>query len=361
MPYQLVYLPKSGNKNYWTKNNRFTHKLTQHLFWETPALIQNALPALKQKNPTLFTNKRDDRFYIYDDTGQLISRVIQLPGLGEQTTNKTKPNIKLTAKAYYAITTSIDGVAYYYDSTKGKNGRLVTPGDGNIRFWKHSEFEKVVATAQNLCQNKNFLAKGPILRPDQLKVINVRSGQVVWPLALNSQSSAPTATVDKVTALLDEVREQFHGHLGSAKGEEFVNDENEQATIPTVDMDKFAASKLFAALCYLVEAVTQRSAFDKLLNIYDKELLQDYLHYAELTDVHQIDSTAFVQSLQQMRVARRRIKDICVLLQTIDENLDSSRLLRQLLGHQSLHNQYHFRNHELGDQLLGMTASSQEK
>lgn len=32
MSYQLVYLPKSGNKNYWTVNNYFTHKDNQHFY-----------------------------------------------------------------------------------------------------------------------------------------------------------------------------------------------------------------------------------------------------------------------------------------------------------------------------------------
>lgn len=70
MPYQLVYLPKSGNKNYWTTNSNFTHKPANHLSWDNLAQLIADFPVLKAQYPTIFNNRRDDRFYVYDDDGK---------------------------------------------------------------------------------------------------------------------------------------------------------------------------------------------------------------------------------------------------------------------------------------------------
>lgn len=61
-----------------------------------------------------------------------------------------------------------------------------------------------------------------------------------------------------------------------------------------------------------------------------------------------------------MRQQRRKIKDLSILLDTIDENIDQALILKGLLGHQSLHSQYHFRNRELGERLLTMINPSLE-
>ena len=58
-----------------------------------------------------------------------------------------------------------------------------------------------------------------------------------------------------------------------------------------------------------------------------------------------------------MRQERRKVKDLSVLLNAIGDNIDQTTILKQLLGHQSLHNQYHYRNHQLGDQFLKMIDS----
>lgn len=108
-----------------------------------------------------------------------------------------------------------------------------------------------------------------------------------------------------------------------------------------------------------IAALNQRPAVNELLSVYDKLILQDYLHTAELVGSH-IDGDAFVASLHQMRQQRRKIKDLSILLDTIDENIDQALILKGLLGHQSLHSQYHFRNRELGERLLTMINPSLE-
>ncbi|MFR0771834.1 MAG: hypothetical protein ACLSH6_08470 [Limosilactobacillus pontis] len=65
MSYQLVYLPQSGNKNYWTINNSFTHKDDQHRFWAQLAQLCADFPGLKEKFPTRFANKRDDPNFLH--------------------------------------------------------------------------------------------------------------------------------------------------------------------------------------------------------------------------------------------------------------------------------------------------------
>lgn len=54
MSFQLVYLPKSGNTNYWTVNNYFTHKDNQHFYWDQSEQLCDEFSRLKKKFPTLF-------------------------------------------------------------------------------------------------------------------------------------------------------------------------------------------------------------------------------------------------------------------------------------------------------------------
>lgn len=363
MSYQLVYLPQSGNKNYWTINNSFTHKDDQHRFWAQLAQLCADFPGLKEKFPTRFANKRDDRFYIYTDDGQevalLASQLKNTETATSQSTTTPQPPTQLTVppKGYYAIAARVGGILYYYSSKTGTNGAMIGAQDGIIRFWKQHELNKAIATVRNLCQNDKFLRRLPGLRPEMLTVINARTGTSVWPLNNVDQEAATPVEAESANqnaALLTEVKQLLSNHFDPAKHEGIHNDQGFRFDPPTVDLDQYDASKVFAALCYLIEALNQRPAVDELLNIYDKLILQDYLHTVELVDNQQIDGDAFVAAFHQMRQQRRKIKDLSILLDTIDQNINQTLLLRELLKHQSLRNQYHFRNRELGARLLSM-------
>lgn len=361
MPYQLVYLPKSGNKNYWTIDHSFTHKMKNHCFWDDSAQLIADLPTLKAQYPTIFNNRRDDRFYLYDEDDKPVANVMEMmiaPTADTfQTTGQPSaiPIIAHGSKEYYAIRADIDKQQYYYDSSKGKNGSFVTLGAGEIRFWKRQELDKAIATAQNLCRNKNFLKKLPGLTPKNLIVVNIRTNESVWSAqSMEAENANQTSPTDE---LLAKVKAQLDEHFDWSDRGEILNDQGEQLKMPTVDLEHYSAPQVFAALCYVIEALNQRATVNSLLDVYDQFILQDYLHTVELTDAHQLDSAAFIESLQKMRQERRKVKDLSVLLNAIGDNIDQTTILKQLLGHQSLHNQYHYRHHQLGDQLLKMIDS----
>lgn len=366
MPYQLVYLPKSGNKNYWTNDHGFTHKLKNHRFWDDSAQLIADFPALKVQYPTVFNNRRDDRFYIHDDNNAVVVKLMEklIPSDAASQTDAQPPAIpiKYNAKEYYVIRADIGEHQYYYDSGIGKSGALIVPGAGEIRFWKHHELDKAIATAQNLCRNKNFLRKLPGLLPESLAVINIRTNQTVWPaqpsklVAAIQNTDQPSQTTD----LLEKVKTQLSDHFATANHESLLNDQGEQPEELVVDLDRFNAARVFSAFCYLTEALAQRITVNKLLDNYDQSMLQDYLHTVELTDKHQLDSDAFVESLRQTRQERRKVKDLSILLNTIGDNINQTTILKHLLNHQSLHNQYHYRNHELGNRLLEMSKPAIE-
>lgn len=353
MPYQLVYLPKSGNKNYWTTNSNFTHKSANHLFWDNSAQLIADFPVLKAQYPTIFNNRRDDRFYVYDDADKMVGNLIEkLDTLSAENPQSSwqLSTIKYPPKAHYAIRATAAGRQYYYNSSKGK---FISPGEGEIRFWKQQELDKVTATAQNLCRNKNLLQKLPGLLPEQLLVINIRTNQVVWPpqQPVSVQKVKQTTSTDN---LLERTKAQLNEHFTQSDQEVVLNDQAEQQEMLTVDLKRYSAPQVFAALCYIIEALDQRTAVNKLLDTYDQAILQDFLHTVELADIQQLDSTAFVKSFHRIRQERRKIKDLSIILNTIGDNIDQASILKQLLNHQSLHNQYHYRNRDLGDQLLKM-------
>ncbi|MGM9907940.1 hypothetical protein [Limosilactobacillus sp.] len=365
MPYQLVYLPKSGNKNYWTNDHGFTHKLKNHRFWDDSAQLIADFPVLKAQYPTVFNNRRDDRFYIHDDNDVVVIKLMEkliVPAASQPIAQPPAIPIKYNAKEYYVIRANVGERQYYYDSGIGKSGALIVPGAGEIRFWKHHELDKVIATAQNLCRNKNFLRKLPGLLPESLAVINIRTNQTVWP----AQPSRPVAAIENTdqpsqpTDLLEKVKIQLSDHFATANHENLLNDQGVRPGELVVDLERFDAARVFAAFCYLTEALAQRITVNKLLDNYDQSMLQDYLHTVELTDPHQLDNDAFVESLRQTRQGRRKIKDLSILLNTIGDNIDQATILKHLLSHQSLHNQYHYRNHELGNRLLEMIKPTVE-
>lgn len=94
MPYQLVYLPKSGNKNYWTIDHSFTHKMKNHCFWDNSAQLIADLPTLKAQYPTIFNNRRDDRFYLYDEDNQPVANVMEMMIAPPQTLPKRPDNLQ---------------------------------------------------------------------------------------------------------------------------------------------------------------------------------------------------------------------------------------------------------------------------
>ena len=66
MTFELVYRSSKGNKNYWTTKHHFTRKESDHYQWETIQRMNTEFPQLKFNYPTLFANKKIERFYYLD-------------------------------------------------------------------------------------------------------------------------------------------------------------------------------------------------------------------------------------------------------------------------------------------------------
>ncbi|QZN92267.1 hypothetical protein KZE55_05385 [Limosilactobacillus panis] len=72
----------------------------------------------------------------------------------------------------------------------------------------------------------------------------------------------------------------------------------------------------------------------------------------EIVDISQLDTEKFAERLHQVRVKRRRVKDLAILLAVLADSFNPERVLKALWENPSLKNQYYLRNKEVGDALL---------
>lgn len=196
-------------------------------------------------------------------------------------TPKQSSLLAVPPKGCYAIAARVGGTMYYYSSKTGANGAMIGPQAGEIRFWKKSDLAKAMATVRTLSVNTKFLHRLPGLQPAMLTVINARTGAAVWPINNLDQPTTPEQAEEDVAtnaALLAEVKQQLSDHFNPDKQESIQNDQGFRFNPPEVDLERYDARKVFDALCYLIAALDQRPAINELLSVYDKLILQDYLH-----------------------------------------------------------------------------------
>ena len=85
--------------------------------------------------------------------------------------------------------------------------------------------------------------------------------------------------------------------------------------------------------------------------------MQDYLHTIEVVNLDDIEINKFAESLKQVRRKRRKIKNLALILNTIADNMDAEKILKLLYQNPSLGKQYHYRDADTGNLLLGFISN----
>lgn len=357
MKFELVYCSSMGNRNYWTTEGHFTKKDSNHRQWGSIQRISEEFPQLKFNHPTLFANKRIERFYCLDiktkNLHKMVSNKTSRPPVAVQETDYDCP-LKLKDKKYYAIAINVDDKRYYFNTVKGQ---FFEELDDQIRRWK--ELDKAIATASSVRTNKKIfkkiLAHHPELNLLDNYVIDLRDGTVAWPSVgvANDEVNHPSNDNNPVELLmiLESLQAQLEQHF--SKANQFpVNDFGKTKEPLAIDFERFSAQKTFEAISYLVTVMSQKRQVDRILRFYDQDLLQDYLHTIELADLENFDANGFTRHLQQIRVKRRQVKNLALILEILANNMDLEAILKQLQQEPSLKNQYHFRHNKTGELLL---------
>ncbi|MBB1063555.1 hypothetical protein [Limosilactobacillus fastidiosus] len=356
MSVELVYKSIKGNNYYWTTESHFTRKKKNHYQWERITELTAILPKLVSDYPNLFTSKNIERFYVYDvDKDNYASIELASTTSDPQTkdSNYSCP-IKLNNGKYYAIAIDTKEGRFFFSTSKSKFIKDLT--DENIRRWK--ELDKASATANSIRLNKKIWNKYPGWNPLSNYVINLKTGKAVWP---NEEFKNGFVPIEKnpdsvnsalILMLLAQLTEQLTIHFKAANSIPTIDNDNDQTIIPEIDLEQYNAQKVYEAFKYLTMALSQQVKVNQALKAYDNGILQDYLHTVEVTDIEQLDTIRFVRQLQKSRKARRQIKDLALLLNTISKNMNIEKILKSLGQNPSLKNQYHYRNHETGKILL---------
>lgn len=356
MTCELVYRSSAGNLNYWSTNHRFTRKLVDHYQWPSSSALQDDLAALVQSHPTLFASKNLHRFYCLDVESE-IEESIDWPA--ERSTvnpssrvEKYKPPALIKDGKRYAIALDTNEGRYYLSTVKEvflhKLGK-------QVRRWKVQSKAEVTANAIRL--NKKLWQKYPGWNPLSNFVVDLQTGKAVWPNAdfiegLVEFKNNPKAVSKGVNdALLDQLFDQLTDHLEHPRRVPLFS-QTDTYLLPTIDLQQYNAAKVFEAVAYLIRALGQKTSVDQALKAFDKGILQDFLHTAEIADLATFDSEEYLRQLHQMRIKRREIKDLQILLTALADNLNVEALLKELCQNQSLKSQYYYRNPKYGKSLL---------
>lgn len=363
MTFELVYRSSKGNKNYWTTKHHFTRKESDHYQWETIQRMNTEFPQLKFNYPTLFANKKIERFYYLDLESKNLRKLVpnkpKSSSVNVSNEDYQSP-LKSKDRKYYAISIDIDNERHYFNTNKGI---FIKEFGEQVRHWK--ELDKAIATANAIRSNKKVLAQYPELKPLANYVVNLKTGVVVWPdnVSLVKENDTDQITIDNPVIMLMKL-EQLQGQLTQhfSDNNNFpVNDRRDSIKLAQINFEKFNAQKTFEALSYLVTVMSQKQLIDKLLKSYDKGLLQDYLHTIELANLESFDADSFAKHLQLMRQDRRQVKNLALILDVLARNIDLKEILKQLLQEPSLKNQYHYRHKETGKLLLRFLDSNSEE
>lgn len=305
MSYELVYRSGKGNNYYWTNDQRFTRKMKNHYRWEKGEEIIAGLPQMMNNYPTLFSNKNNNRFYIYDLETKFFKPLYVSEAQG--TTGQPKVDvaenlhhcaINLADHKDYAIAIDAEDGRYYFSTSKGEF--LKDLRSSKIRRWK--DVTKAAATANTIRVNKKIWRKYPQWDPLNDFVVNLRNGEIVWPSKEARAGLIPVENGNSnnyalILILLQQVRDQLQAHF-QRRSKSPVNDDEDQLTVPQIDLETYNAEKVFEAFSYLTMALAQRELVNKALKTMDNGILQDYLHTVELANLTSFNADQFVGSLQ---------------------------------------------------------------
>lgn len=349
MAYELAYISKNGTHSYFSKNYGFTRKAANHWQWQTAALLKAELPALKQKHITSFNTRKPRQFYILDTETKQLER-LTLPA--ETPAIDKVSSLAFGSSQYYAVAIDSDKERLFLNT---KEGKLTARLNESVRLW--DDLQKAQATASSLRLNKRFWLNYHELDPQATYVFNLVTNQRVWPAKAGKDGDDSKEVLNTVALeiQLRQLRDQLKPRF-SLENCQLPSKEKLHERPADVDLEKYNAGRVFAALSYLLEALTQKNKTDKLLNYYDKFITQDFLHVAEAADPENLDNAAFVKQLHDSRVRRRQIKDLDLFLNAIADNLNIWELLKQLGNNASLHNQYYYRDRETAGQMEAALA-----
>ncbi|WP_367342345.1 hypothetical protein [Limosilactobacillus sp.] len=344
MSFELVYIAKSGNKSYWTSKHNFSKKAANHFQW--PNVDDIDLAKLASTYPTIFRNKNQKRFKVLNTAS------MQIVPLSDQQQSEApvsnRPHVNITKSIEkkiqtdgkeFVIVTVVDQAFQYLDTTMGNHGDFVSSLNKQTKRW--DDVNKAIKTAESLYKNNKFWKDCDNFEEKLLYVLNAKTDTIIWSSDNPEVQLTPTS---QLLANLAELNAQLTEHF---KADNNRNRDCATAKImPIVDLNGITAEKVFASLAFLIKALTYQEKIAQLLTYYDKRVIQDQLHTAELADLQHFDASKFVRSLQASRQNCRRIKDLSVILNCLAENMDSESIITSLRNHPSLHNHYCYRDQE---------------
>lgn len=343
MSFELAYISKNGTHSYLTTNFGFTHKAKDHRQWANLDQMKQDLIKIKKEHASAFNTRKKNQFYVYDTDTTSLTTV----DWSKQPTPEGDEDAQLEKKPYVIAIDTNEG-RYYLSTKQGENGKFVAKLDKQIRHW--TDLQKARSTVLSLHLNNKFWANYPNWQSQDTFVLDTRTDSPAWVNdALTTteqldQSIAPTINGPQLRAQIQRLKRQLTPRFDPNVRHLPSKSMARQKPVPEIDLTKYNAEKVFAAVEYLVEVVSYKKEINRLLNYYDKLVSQDFLHTVEVADLNDFDSQKFVIALHEMRQKRRKIKDLNIMLNALATNWDADSTLRELVNNASLHNQYYYRD-----------------
>lgn len=364
MAFELVYVSQAGNRSYWTMSHHFSKNDEKHCTWNSTTALTADLSKLYQKFPTIFAPKNKQRFYVEDGDNE---KLLPVADIARKVKTSKKDNSELLSPwpnwvgatitkeirhdhKYFAVAISYNDSYHFLDTTLNKNGGFVYPFCDSVRRWK--EADKAAATAEMIISNTSFWTNYPKLNSRLLVVLDLRDGKAVWKadkevVAMTSQQE------NQLNTQIEQLSARIHQHLNdNCNNQLVVTDKTKDQ--PHFDFVQYNAADFFASLKYILQCLAHKEELNKLLGWYDGKIIQDQLHVVELSDLTHLDAEQFVHYLQETRKARRNVKDLATMVNTVADKMDFEGIINSLNTNQSLANSYQFRDHHAAEVLQGM-------
>ena len=330
MPYVLMYQARSKQRWYWTIDQKFTSKKNcEFVIWESLTGLHHDFDNLRQAYPTRFRFKRPDSFFALDLQDR---ETLPLATIAEN-----DPEAQETS-ARYVITVMRNSEMYYFR----KSTKKFEQTDVKASVWQ--ELAAPIELAQKMAKSKTIWAHNKKCDPETLRIFDLASDEFVWEPSKEDQVTEPS-----YVPLFQTIEKRITAHLQNSS--RINTDAAIRHNMPTIDCD---LCEMLAAAGILVQGLAKKTAVDRLLNTYEKSILQDFLHTIELTDLDQLDQSAFLAAFQASRLERRKIKDLSIFLTALAESFDVKKFLNILQSNPSYGNSYSFKDKETADKISNL-------
>jgi hypothetical protein len=366
---QTISTTNSKSNSLWGLTNG-RKKAEDHRSWDTKLEVAEELSRLRQDFPTIFGAKKKERFYIHEIGTDNLSPINATAEPKEQMEEKVVPEAswpewvspKMAKKIskdmkLFAVAVEVGDNYYFLDTTLYDNGGFIYPFGNRVRRW--DEASKAVATAGSIATNKRFWSNFPELNPYSMRVLNLRTGEIVWDNGSGEQNMSTWET-DQITRRIDQLSQRLVDHFDDTD-QEILSVTDKTKEKPQIDFARYDASKFFDSLKYVMECLAQREKLNKLLGWYDSKVLQDQLHLVELSNLETINAEEFVKYLQGTRRTRRKVKDLNILVNTVADNMDIDQIIKMLNSNLSLSNHYQYRDRHTAEVLQQLVIKDSEE